>query len=404
MSDLFSPRGCPGTRTDRIVRWMVSRRRGATAAALLACATCALAPGWASAEEALPIAVVSIQTEEVLDQADALTTALKQALRRTPGWSLQEGEWALEVLTVSLECAEPPDAACETKMADQLKAERLLWGTLKKKNASTVDATLHLWTRGKGSQVTTVSYSANLTEANDESLSRVAQDALTQLTGGTPNGKVRLQVGTLSGQILEDGKPVGTLSGGVATVSLPPGRHVLVVRSEGIADMETTVEVEPLGTVDVTLTPPPPEEGVDVQKILGFGTIGLGLGFAAVGVVSSLRIQGLNDDLDPAREFVGADEDVCDVAEGGRRDPGFDTARVTEICDTAGTFETLQMIMYPLAAVSIGTGIVLLSTADWSGDPETGAAPGSRREAKRELVLEPRVGLGRGNVRLTYTF
>jgi hypothetical protein len=391
------------TRTDRIVRWMVSRRRGA-AAALFACATCALAPGWASAQEALPVAVVSIQTEDVLDQADALTTALKQALRRTPGWSLQEGEWALEVLTVSLECAEPPDAACETKMADQLKAERLLWGTLKKKNASTVDAELHLWTRGKGSQVATISYSANLTEANDESLGQVAKDALTQLTGGTPNGKVRLRVGTLNGQVLQDGKPVGTLSGGLATVSLPPGRHVLVVRSEGVADMETTVEVKPLGTVDVTLTPPPPEKGIDIQKVLGFGTIGLGLGFAAVGVVSSLRIQGLNEDLDPAREFVGADQDVCDVAAGDVRDPAFDATRVTEICDEAGTFETLQMIMYPLAAVSIGTGIVLLSTADWSGEPETGAASRRPREAKRELLLEPRVGLGRGNLRLTYTF
>ncbi len=403
------PRGCRQAFTARIVRWMLSRRRGATAAVryatavCAAVASCAFAPGAAFADDALPIAVVSIQTEDVLDQADALTTALKQILRRTPGWALQEGEWALEVLTVSLECSDPPDVACETKVADQLKAERVLWGTLKKQNASTVTAELHLWTRGKGSQVTTVSYSANLTEANDESLGKVANDALEQLTGGTPNGKVRLRVGTLHGQVLENGKLVGTVSAGLATISLPPGRHVLLVRGEGTTDLETIVEVKPLATVEVSLEPHAPEARVDLQKVFGFGAIGLGLGFAAVGIVSSLRIQGLNEDLDSQRGFVGADQDVCDVAAGEVKDPDFDSATVAEICNDASTFETLQMIMYPLAAVSVGTGIVLLSTADWSGDPEkvAGARP---RNPKRELVLEPRVGVGHGNVRLSYTF
>lgn len=388
---------------------MALLRRG-PAAALLAFsgALCAFAPGWAAAADAPPVAVVSIQTEDVLDQAEALTTALKQSLRRTPGWALQEGEWALEVLTVSLECAEPPDAACETKMADQLKAERLLWGTLKRKDGATVTGELHLWTRGQGSQVATIDYSANLTEANDESLAAVANDALGKLAGGAPPGKVHLRVGTVNGQVLENGAVIGTLVNGEATVSLPPARHALTVRGEGTTDLETFVEVKPRTTTEVNLQPQAPPSGPDWQKIAGFGTIGLGVGFAVVGVISSLQIQTLNDDLDPARQFVASDEDVCDVAASGEG-TGFDTAAVQGICDDASTFETLQMIMYPLAAVSIGTGVVLLTTADWSGDPETAAEASRRSAARRELVMHPRVGVGptgidHGNVRLTYTF
>jgi hypothetical protein len=373
------------------------RPRPAVACALaLATVTCTLLPSVARAAEpaALPVAVVSISTDEVLDQAEALTNSMKSSLRKTPGWALQEGDWQLEVLTVSLQCAEPPDAVCETKMADQAKAERLLWGTLKKKNPTTVVADVHLWTRGKGSTSAQAEYSINLTDASDDALTAVAKSLLDKLTGGVPKGKVVIRVSDLDGEILEGGKVIGQMRGGKATVDLDAGKHTLVVRADGTTDLETIVEVKPLGSVDVTLKPQKADTGPDWQKIFGFGTIGLGLGFAAVGVVSSIRIQSLNKDLDPAREFVADDQDVCDAANSNIKDPQFDTTRVAEICNDASTFETLQMVMYPLAAVSIGTGIVLLSTADWSGDEEdTG-----------KLVIEPRIGVGHGNVKLTYSF
>lgn len=364
---------------------------------VLASAACALAPRFAHAEgaqSALPVAVVSLQTDELLDQAEALTNAMKTSLRKTAGWNLQEGEWQLEVLTVSLECTDPPDATCETKMADQAKAERLLWGTVKKKNPTTAAADVHLWTRGKGSVAAHVEYSLNLTDASDEGLAAVAKDLLEKLTGGAPRGKAKLHVGDLDGEVLEGGKVVGQLRGGVATLDLTAGKHTLTVRGDGTTDLETIVEVKPLGTIDVTLKPVQPDSGPDWQKIFGFGTIGLGLGFAAVGIVSSVRVQTLNSDLDEVRTAVRDDQDVCDVANSNVKSPQFDSAHAAEVCNEASTFETLQMVMYPLAAVSIGTGIVLLSTADWSGDPDSA----------RRLVLEPRIGVGHGDLKLTYSF
>jgi hypothetical protein len=388
----------------------MARLRRGPAAALLACsaALCAAPPGTASAAESLPVAVVSIQTDDALDQAEALTTALKQTLRNTPGWSVQEGDWALEVLTVSLECAEPPDAACETKMADHLKAERLLWGTLGRKDGATVTGELHLWTRGQGSKDTAVTYSSNLTEANDESLRRVASEALEALTGGAPDGKVVLRVGTVDGQVLEGGRPIGRIVGGQATFTLPAGRHALTVRGSGTTDLEAFVDVKPLGTTEMTLQPEAPASGPDWQKIAGFGAIGLGVGFAVVGVVASARIGALDDQLDPAREQVPSNQNVCDVVDRvGPENDAF--AGAIQACDEAGTYEALQMIMYPLAAVSVGTGVVLLTTADWSGDPESAAEASRRATARRELVLHPRLGVGPrgpsdGDVHLTYTF
>ncbi len=379
-----------------------TRRLQVPAAWAVAAATaiCALAPRVARADEPgkLAVAVVSISTDEVLDQAEALTNAMKSSLRKTPGWELQEGDWQLEVLTVSLQCNEPPDEACETKIGDQAKAERLIWGTLKKKNPTTVTAELHLWTRGKGSVAAQAEYSLNLTDASDDALLTVSRSLLEKLTGGAPKGKAVFHVADLDGEILEGGKVVGQLRDGKATVDLDAGKHTLIVRADGTTDLEAIVDVKPLGSVEVTLKPQKPSSGPDWQKIIGFGTIGMGLGFATVGVVSSLRIQSLNTDLDRDREYVGGDQDVCDVANSDIKDPQLDSdfnpTRVAEICNDANTFETLQMVMYPLAAVSIGTGIVLLSTADWSGDDgETG-----------RLVLEPRIGVGHGELKLTYSF
>src|SRR5690606_5015749 len=134
---------------------------------------------------------------------------------------------------------------------------------------------------------------------------------------------------------LEGGQPVGSIVNGQATLTLPPGRHALVIRGSGTADLETFVEVKPRGTTEVTLQPQARETGPDWQKIAGFGALGLGVGFAAVGVISSLRIDALNEDVDPARAQVPADEDVCaHVEERGPVNEPF--AAAIAACDEAG--------------------------------------------------------------------
>src|SRR5688500_13647972 len=71
----------------------------------------------------LPIAVLTVQTLDAFEQADALTTALKRAVEDAPGWSAAktEKDYALQVLVLSLGCTDPPDAACEERIAQEIK-------------------------------------------------------------------------------------------------------------------------------------------------------------------------------------------------------------------------------------------------------------------------------------------
>src|SRR5215475_4228802 len=117
--------------------------------------------------DTLPINVIAIQTSDADDQAEALTKALRGAVRAMPGWSLGEGDYSLEVLTLSLKCSDPPDANCQSRIADQIHSDRYVWGTLKKKGNAVVGE-VHLWVRGKGTSSHPIEYSSNLTEPNDE--------------------------------------------------------------------------------------------------------------------------------------------------------------------------------------------------------------------------------------------
>ena len=76
--------------------------------------------------DALPVHVVAVKSLEALDQAQALTNALKKAVRDSEGWSLGDSNQSLEFLAIQMKCAEPIDAACEARIADQLKADRYL--------------------------------------------------------------------------------------------------------------------------------------------------------------------------------------------------------------------------------------------------------------------------------------
>src|SRR6185437_7602483 len=146
----------------------------ATAAAITAGAGAAYAaePG----PDTLPIHVIAIQTDNADDQAEALTKALAAAVRREPGWSLGPGDYSLEVLALSNKCPEPPDANCQSRIADQIRSDRYVWGSIKKKG-QIVSGQVPMWVRGKGTSNAPVEYTANLTEANEEALKKIASHA-----------------------------------------------------------------------------------------------------------------------------------------------------------------------------------------------------------------------------------
>jgi hypothetical protein len=345
---------------------------------------------------ALPITVVAVQTNDADDQAEALTKAVRNAVRSSVGWSLGEGDYSLEVLALSLKCPDTIDASCESRIADQIRAERYIWGAIGKKGGN-VAGDLHLWVRGKGSTKVPLNYSANLTEPNDDSLKRVATDAVQQLTGGPPSGSVNVRAGNLPGQVFVDGKPLGALTAAGGTFALPAGQHTIVVRAQGFSDAQSLVQVKPNGTAEVSLTllPLAPESKTDWRKVGGAVSLGVGVASAVVGFVSMLPVTSVqNDDVFKgyAAKFT-SDVDVCSQAKGDNTTAGQDVASK---CSKAKTFEVVQAVTFPLAAVASGVGIYLLATSNWSGKKAAPAQP------QTGFSVSPLVGPQAGKLDVTY--
>jgi hypothetical protein len=357
------------------------------AAAALGAVLCAGAllghPGRALAAEpgpdTLPIHVIALQTSDADDHAESLTKALRGAVRAMPGWSLGEGDNALEVLVLKLQCQEPPDASCQSRIADVIKSDRYVWGLIEKKGENVVGS-LNYWVRGQGTSTVPFEYSANLTEANDDALKRVALDAITQLTGGPPKGQLHVKAGSVTGQVFVDGQPVGALTNGEGTFSVPSGQRKITVKATGFLDAETTTVIKPTGTVDVALNPLSAGDSkpIDFRKVGGFVGIGAGALLVGLGVVSTVQVADARDKLgtDPKTNpgFRGdvASGDLCSGTYTGQDGTQKQTpADAMKQCDKA-VFVPLQFVFYALGAVVAGTGVYLVATSGSSGAPTTG--------------------------------
>lgn len=373
----------------------------ASAALCASSASLAAEPG----PDTLPINVISVQTGDVDDQAEALTKALRGAVRVMPGWSLGEGDYSLEVLTLSLKCVEPPDANCQSRIADQIKADRYVWGTLKKKDKKSgmVTGQLNLWVRGKGTSKWPVEYSQNLTDQNDDALRKIAAEAIEQLTGGPPKGGIRVRAGTIAGQVFIDGQPVGALKSGDGTFMVPSGPHKVTVKAIGYADYEAQIVVKPTGTptdLSVTLVPAGDRSPINGKRIGGFVSLGAGVAFGVVGLVSALQVNSAQTGIADAVAGQPQSYDVCDSATYGNWRKTSTSTQVPSTtdfenkCSKGKTFQTMQIAMFPLAAVAGGVGIFLLATSGKS-------APSPNRTGWTVL---PQVGPTGGALEATYRF
>ncbi len=378
----------------RVPRWAFA---WTAAAALSARSTSARAaePG----PDTLPINVLAIQTDDADDQAEALTKALRVAVRVVPGWSLGEGDHALGVLALSLKCPEPPDANCQSRIADQIKSDRYVWGTLKKKGDH-VSGDVHLWVRGKGTSNWPLEYTSNLTEANDDALKKIAAEAIGQLTGGPPKAGIHVRVGNAAGQVFVDGQPVGALKGGEGTFTVPSGPHKVTVKAVGYADMESQVVVKATGApteVSLALIAQGEATPLNWKRIGGFGAVGVGVVFGIVGIVGAAKVNSLqgtvNSDGDRANQ--PSSTDVCSSAfiAGVTSSKGSVLgSQLSNACSTGKSFQTLQIVSFPLAAIAGGVGIYLIATTKKPAQRTSG------------LMVDPQIGPGGGKLNLSYTW
>lgn len=360
-----------------------------------------------------PLPVVGISSEDAHEQAAALTQALRSSVRASQGWSLPEREYSLEVLSLTLGCGEVPDAACQLRIADEIQAERYVWGTMQRvPGSSDVIVDLHLFERELPSGTLQLRYADNLVEGGDEVLKQLAASAIQKLTGGAPRGTVQLKAVSATGEIFVDGQAFGSLEDGGALLRLAPGEHQVEVR--GDAGVETgTIVVRPNETVQLvlgsnrTILPyiePEHRSRSDWRPTAGWIGVGVGGGLVLGGVISALQVSSLQDDFGYQQYRMGfsSSENVCDAARDGRRAtvPGAATPRaVNEICDKADTYTTLQYVFFGTGIAAIGVGAYFLVSAalDDGAEIKTGAKAG-------DMALLPSMGPSGGALDFHLTF
>ena len=356
----------------------VSASTIASAAAVIACSTPCFAepPG----QYIVPVQVTRIKTTQSDAQADALTTVTASELADLPGWSratidpklveIYGDPYSYEKLTSKKSCPNPPDTACFTRLADEMRTDRFIWGSIEKQGSLAIGE-LRFWQRGYEEQRVALRYNAKLTDATSTELHGIVRSALMTLTGGKPTGTIVIKAGNVDGEVFIDDERTGTVSKGSASIRIAVGEHKILIRAPGYSSMTGTLIVEVGSAVDFVVEPvatttssstvhhedrAKPTNG-NIRKIAAYSAIGGGGALLLGGLAFSLNINGMNNNADYDQFRKQTSGDVCDAAKSQGEH------LVEDICKRAGTYGALQYVFYGLGIGAIGVGSYLLFTS-----------------------------------------
>jgi hypothetical protein len=387
---------------NRAIRFAFTLLTTSTVAALSGAA-------WADPPSAKtqPVYVLTLSTDDADDQAEALTMALRSRIRQAQGWSLLETPQSFDTLSIALKCPPKPDAPCLQRIADQLHADRFVWGTLSKGGAGQVKADLHMWSRGKPDVEVTDTYSDNLKEASDEALKGITLSMLGKLTGGAlgMTGAVTVHAGSGEGDVVVDGITKGRLEGGLSHLDLPPGPHTISVRVSGSSAPSQSTTVSAGGNADLTFdlssTARPdtgPHTPFPTRKVVEIALLVLGVGALVVSGVEAGQWANYNsEDNGVSHNWQG--NNPCSVQPGA---PGAsNAAEVCQLDKDARTASAIAFVSGGVGAVLVGTGIYLLVTDHPSSESDAAAA---RASAKPSFDVLPSLGPQGGSMDLRFTF
>jgi hypothetical protein len=337
--------------------------------------------------------VLGFDAEGTDDQADALTNAMRARVRTSSSWTLGDSSATLAMATAALKCPAKPDPPCLQRLGDELKADRIIYGWVKRDGADRVVAEAHFWTRGQMETFTSEHFSANLREGNDETLRLLARRMLERMAGEKQVGAVAVQAGDASGQIFVDGVNTATLEHGRAILELSPGHHTVEVRVLGAQPESRELDVAPGADMSLPLrlkTRAPSEAEskssstpVSFRTVAALTSLGLGIGFGVAGTVEAARYMSLRSENDSDHQNINA-RDLCDVNQPHASSDEELRAACGRIKDARSAL-TLELVFYGVGAVLAGVGITMLVT-DHGREPSKGVS------------VTPRLGPQRGGV------
>lgn len=340
-----------------------------------------------------PIAVLTLDSEDSEEQAEALTGALRSRIRASQGWSLVETSQSLGMLTAALRCGPRPNEECQKRIGEQIKAERYLWGFVTKAGPGQVSAEVHLYQKNRPDAVARETYADALKDGNEDSLRKIAQHVVDQLAASA-FGVVMIKATDITGDVVVDGEKRVPIKNGSVRLELGPGPHAIELSAQGVPTSKRTVNVQPgeqtvldLGAVAAAESTPFP-----TRKVLAGGAFAAGLGFGILAYTQAVLHSELQDRVD------GQSALVSDT--GGKRIPaseatGSNAEEVKRLNRKAVLASVVGVSAGVVSVLCLGAGTYLL-VSDLRADD--GAV------AKRRTRVAPMVGVDTAGFLLTGSF
>jgi len=356
--------------------------------------------------------ILSLDSEDADEQAEALSVALRARARAKLTWTVADSSPSLGMFLAALRCPPNPDAACLQKISDQLKTDRFIYGRVHRLGPTArgqLSAEIHLYVRGKPDVSVKEVFSDNLKDQNDDYLRRMASRIIDRLAGTSPQtATVTVHAGRAEGAIWVDGSESAPLRKGQGKLELGPGRHVIEVRVAGQGPVRKDVTVAGGSNLDLTLagasddepSPTPsvhqePSRGTNTRSIVGWGLIGVGAIAGGFGIYEGVHFLQLRSDTDKFRDenqVRGQGPNKEAICQAGQQPATWNKSgegAARDICDNydaAKTASLLGVIGGGVALAAIGTGAYLLLTdtsAKRDGRDERSAASRTKKASSK---------------------
>ena len=351
----------------------------------------------------VPVAVLAFDSEDSEEQADAITGSVRSRIRAAQGWSLIETTQSLGMMTAALKCPTHPPLECQQKIAEQIKAERYIFGFVTKGPAQgQVTAEIHLYQKGKPDTVLKESYADNLKDSNDDTLRKIAARIVERL-GGTAVGVVVVKATDQTGEIVVDGDKRIPLANGTARIELAAGGHSIEVTGAGgvpvkrnvvvTAGRETVVEL----TAAPTTEPPSEVSKTNTRKIIGGVSMGAGVVLGGIAVYELLHYLSLQSDGKAYAATIAKDPQ-------GRQCRDTGDQRCVAYDRDSKTASALAWGLGAGGAALIGVGAYLFFSAPSSSEPNRSASAASPPSLKPTARVVPTAGPGTTGVMVLGTF
>lgn len=360
----------------------------------------------AAVAKADPLEILGVVSDDVEEQADALTEALRYQARTLPGLTVGKATQTLDVMTTANKCPQSPDPTCQQDIGKQLKTSQYLWGVLKKSPADKVTIELHHYVKDKPDHFVSIAYPANLRDQNDEALRKIAKRILVELLG-LKTGFVHV-TGTgpmASCAVKLDGQAIGTLRDSTLLAETTPGEHTIT--TEGCPAFTGTALVPVSGEVVVTLIEPgakalgggattkDEQKYFTGRKIVAASLIGAGIVSGVVSIVFFTRYLGNQSapqdngatwqiSSDGSKSVGNKASDIC--ANPGASEGFFNGTNntVRDICSANSASKTNSAVA--LATGIAGGALILGGAVLWATDSK-------HKQSDAKATLQPKVRL-----------